>query len=110
MYRPAWGTEGRIDLKLMHSVLLASLSVVALASGSVAVKAQDISFIVCGDTIDPLYEGYIKEWEAARGTYLATGRERVRDRKELNWRKPGQSRDRFHRLSRHRFGRPWSGG
>jgi multiple sugar transport system substrate-binding protein len=49
----------------MRNLLLASLSAAALLATAGMTQAQEISFIVCGDTIDPLYEGYIKDWEAA---------------------------------------------
>ncbi|WP_137149976.1 extracellular solute-binding protein [Devosia sp. FKR38] len=51
-------------------LLLASLTVLAGSTGlATALQAAEISFIVCGDTVDPLYVEYIKEWEAANPDY-----------------------------------------
>jgi multiple sugar transport system substrate-binding protein len=52
-------------MKVMHNVLIASLSAVTLLSAASAVQAADISFIVCGDELVPLYVDYIKEWNDA---------------------------------------------
>lgn len=56
-------------MKIMHNMLLASLSAAALLSAAGAVQATDISFIVCGDELEPLYADYIKEWEGANPDY-----------------------------------------
>lgn len=52
-------------MKIMHTVLLASLSTAALLTAAGGVQAKDISFINCGDELVPLYAEYIKEWNAA---------------------------------------------
>jgi multiple sugar transport system substrate-binding protein len=49
---------------------MASLTVLAGSTGLVtALQAEEISFIVCGDTVDPLYVEYFAEWEAANPDY-----------------------------------------
>ncbi len=53
-------------MKTTNRLLLASMVVLAGSTGlATALQAAEISFIVCGDEIDPLYVGYIEEWEAA---------------------------------------------
>ncbi|WP_442874209.1 ABC transporter substrate-binding protein [Devosia sp. SL43] len=51
---------------MTNRLLLASMVTLAGSTGlATALQAEEISFIVCGDEIDPLYVGYIEEWEAA---------------------------------------------
>lgn len=52
---------------MQKTIALVAVSMVAMATAAPAAFAQDqsISFIVCGDTIDPLYVDYIAQWEAA---------------------------------------------
>ncbi|UJW84800.1 extracellular solute-binding protein [Devosia sp. SL43] len=53
-------------MKMTNRLLLASMVTLAGSTGlATALQAEEISFIVCGDEIDPLYVGYIEEWEAA---------------------------------------------
>ena len=50
--------QGRLKVKIMHNVLLASLSAATLLSVAGAVQAADISFIVCGDELEPRTRRY----------------------------------------------------
>jgi len=53
-------------MKMTNRLLLASMVALAGSTGlATTLQAAEISFIVCGDEIDPLYVGYIEEWEAA---------------------------------------------
>ena len=41
------------------------IAVMLASTAAVPALAQEISWIYCGDSIDPVHEKYIKDWEAA---------------------------------------------
>ena len=59
-------------MKTAKKVLVTALTALLGSSALSAVYAQDISFIVCGDTVDPLYVQYIEEWQAANAGWTIT--------------------------------------
>jgi multiple sugar transport system substrate-binding protein len=59
-----------VNVKLKGKVLLASLVVLAGSTGIATVaQAEDISFIVCGDDVDPTWVGFIDEWNKANADW-----------------------------------------
>lgn len=48
----------------MRNKLLYSTAVLAVMTAAAPVVAEEISMIVCGDTMDSIHERYIGEWEA----------------------------------------------
>jgi multiple sugar transport system substrate-binding protein len=57
-----------------HSKILTGAIIALMGSAASGLaQGQEISFIVCGDDMNPLYVGYIAEWEAANpGWKIAT--------------------------------------
>ncbi|YCI05893.1 extracellular solute-binding protein [Ensifer sp. D2-11] len=51
---------------------LALLGSTALGSAAAQAADQEISWIYCGDTIDPIHEKYIKEWEGKNPGWKVT--------------------------------------
>ncbi|WP_224705501.1 extracellular solute-binding protein [Devosia aquimaris] len=57
-------------MRTTTKLVLASLAALSSTTAFTAVtQAEEISFILCGDAIEPLYQGYIDEWDKANPDY-----------------------------------------